>query len=200
MTETINQIMIDLETLSTRQNAIITELGWAVFTKDGIVKSGQYLIDVEDQSRLGGDISGDAMRFWMKENYEQLSGFFDKKEKTTMGNALISLAGVIVTFNIKHVWANSPSFDLAILKHWYGRFNQQLPWIFKNERDFRTINQELIDKGIVVKSEFDWGGKHHAEQDAVNQARLICDFLKFQDSFLHMEIKTNSGNKPSLEL
>lgn len=69
------------------------------------------------------------------------------------------------------IWANSPSFDLCILKNACAQYDLSWPYPFWCERDVRTI------KAITFPGR-NLGNLHHAYKDAVNQALFICDAYK----------------------
>ena len=72
------------------------------------------------------------------------------------------------------VWANGPSFDIAILEHAYGYYN--LPWKYNAARDFRTLRALVppnLGDGIPK------GEAHNALDDAMAQALFVRKALRY---------------------
>ncbi len=82
--------------------------------------------------------------------------------------------------NKQYIWANSPSFDLVILKNLYDIYNMKLEIDFRNERDCRTItamtNTDKIEKPAKMIS-------HNPIHDAVFQAIILKEQLRVQESY-----------------
>jgi len=66
----------------------------------------------------------------------------------------------------KEVWANSPSFDLAMLADAFDYIELKAPWKYYEERDLRTAKRLIECKFPNVA----WQkNDHNALQDAKNQ-------------------------------
>jgi len=73
------------------------------------------------------------------------------------------------------VWANSPSFDCAMLAAGYDAVGSEEPWEFWEERDVRTVKN--LPGAPDVEME-DGENEHDALDDARQQARLVGKTLR----------------------
>lgn len=171
-------IMIDLETLGTRPDAAIIQLGAVLFEP----KSGgkilnnkafnQYIL-VQDGS---GSIDHSTLCFWLTE-----------KSALKMGTALSTearhLAEVLGAFiqwpeqeldlsweAIEGVWAKPDVFDLPVLKSAFNRVGRDAPWDRRASRDAQTLFSL-----VGGAPEIDWTGftHHDALDDAIGQAMQV---------------------------
>jgi hypothetical protein len=82
---------------------------------------------------------------------------------------------------IKHVWANSPSFDCVLLEHAFRQNRLEFPWSFWQWLDFRTAMKAMrFDPKTLPRV----GTHHNAFDDAVWQARAVVAsgwFAKVED-------------------
>ena len=171
-------IMIDLETLGTRPDAAIIQIGAVLFEpkSGGRVLNGNGFnrhVLVQDGS---GSIDHDTLCFWLTEN-----------SAVKMGHELDTLAGplheVLMDFKlwltrdhdlsweaINGVWANPSDFDLPIMKSAFARIGMDVPWDRRATRDARTLFNM-----VGGKPEIDWTGlvAHDALDDAVGQAMQV---------------------------
>ncbi|HET8687070.1 MAG TPA: 3'-5' exonuclease [Methanosarcina sp.] len=172
--------MIDLETLGTNDNCIVIQAGLVLFdpTTDYICKerSRNFLLDTKSQSRTR-DINHDTLIWWLETNPTLLASLLTSKERTPVRDFLTSLRAMMYEDTIKGVWANSPSFDLDIIKSLYDQAGHDLynPISFRKERDVRTI-KDLAKVGIpeteaeMVRRGFEVGAVHNAYYDAIFQS------------------------------
>lgn len=166
-------VMIDIETLDTTPSAVVLSAGWAFFDSQSVLASGQRTFDLNAQMRLGRTISPSTVRWW-KDTPQDLP-------KETPGGSLhhfvagMQMAQMSVSkgapSELEGVWANSPSFDLVILRHWAEQLRLALPWSFRAERDFRTW-RELAKKNGTLADVLNEDA-HDARADAVWQAQLM---------------------------
>ena len=173
------KLMIDLETLGTSNKAHVLSLGVAFFDNEKVHRSAHMLISPEGQEERERSYS--TVMWWLKqasENPEAAKGVTEG-ERLAVANALWSLSRMITEHQPTEVWANSPTFDCAILRDLYGQFALDTPWPFWAERDFRTLKS--LTGGIVPAFE---GVQHNAEADAVYQAKCVIHLLSGQR---HME-------------
>jgi 3' exoribonuclease, RNase T-like len=164
------EVMIDIETLSTHQNAAVLQIGAAAFSlkpDEPAMTLAEWKLDLNSQEAR--HISADTLKWWSTQPHlaSMLNG------KVPWQKALEELRSFIevVTVGTKdvHVWANSPSFDLAILKS----FPHKLPmWHFRNERDFRTARALFPAQPWDSKAV-----EHDALADATAQATHIRKIL-----------------------
>jgi hypothetical protein len=170
----MKNLMVDLETLSTSSNAAIVSIGAVWFDPEKALDDGYYQIyetvNIKSCIDAGFDLCGDTIKWWMAQPKEAQSVFNDPNQNTIQ-KALINLADYIynVNPNVK-VWGNGPSFDNAILANAYRRLNIEQPWMFYNERCYRTLMAMASDMGFKPKI-MEKGVPHNALDDAMHQAK-----------------------------
>ena len=163
--------MIDIETLSTKNNALILTIGAIKFDrKDNIeelkdMETFYYRIEIESSKNIGMDIDPDTLKWWDTQEdeakFEALINTDRKPIKIVLAKLSLFLRGV------HYFWANSPNFDCIILENAYKMCNLVVPWKFWSLRDCRTVydlaNIKLNSVGIT---------KHNSLDDCYNQ--IVC--------------------------
>jgi len=73
------------------------------------------------------------------------------------------------------VWANSPAFDLVLLKSAYKVCKMKAPWHFRDEMDVRTLDNLFpkVRKNISFK-----GDKHVALDDCYHQIKYLSSIFR----------------------
>lgn len=173
----MNHLMIDLETMSTANNAAIISIG-AVFFEPTTGELGETFycnVDLADCQQKGLSIDADTIMWWMKRD-EQVRAAFSK-ESHQLHSALNTLLGFIIsraTPRTLQVWGNGASFDNVILRNAYAAAGATLPWDYYNDRDVRTIVEIGRSLGINPKKDIPLEGTaHNALDDAIHQARYV---------------------------
>jgi 3' exoribonuclease, RNase T-like len=137
-------VMIDLETLSTKANATIVSIAAVRFdsfknylrtkTKVSDLESINLLINIDDQNR---DIDPNTVEWWGQQDQVIVERVFAEKNRMSLANGLKRLAEF--TWNPRRVWCQGTDFDVSILRHAYEENNMKLPWEYWKSRDSRTI-------------------------------------------------------------
>jgi 3' exoribonuclease, RNase T-like len=172
-------VMIDLETLSTKPNALILSVGAAKFYPWGntIIDSFHGAASLD----TFGDtfhIEADTVGFWLSSKQDDARKAWEAMDKNDLGTLLYAfdlwLHGPSNTRAEDpppiYVWANAPSFDCVILRHAYEKIfgAHATPWNFRNERCFRTLRSQA---GELVAPPPEVEPKHTALADAIWQAQ-----------------------------
>jgi len=160
----MNHLMIDIETLGRRPGCIVLSIGAVVFNEETILCSLHIWLDVEAQKQNGQHMELETVMWWLNNG-----GYKQAEDVWGITRALDRIASEIYKYNVERVWANSPSFDLSILKWMFDSYEVDTPWEFWQERDVRTM------KAYLHKSERPLfaGKKHDARQDALHQIDLV---------------------------
>ena len=140
----MTDIIIDIETLSTKTNALILTIGAIKFNRKDCIKDIKemetfYLrVDIDSCKKLKMDIDNDTIKWWENQDtnisYEAL---YNDKDRINIKDALNKLSLFIK--NSKYIWANSPNFDCTILENAFNVCELDIPWKFWNLRDCRTV-------------------------------------------------------------
>ena len=163
--------MIDLETLDTKSSAVILSIGAVAFDEENFLGEFYTVVNTESCVSAGLTISESTQNFWEEQakNNIEAAKILDMSEleiTPTISSALLLLSNFCNQYPDVKVWGNGASFDNAILAYAYTSMSMDIPWMFFNDRCYRTINSIYKD---VSKSGF-IGVKHNALDDAKNQA------------------------------
>lgn len=155
-------IMIDLETLSTRVDAVILSIGAVKFDENKIIDD--FYAPVQKGSQPGRRIDQSTLDWWKEQSPEAFNAAFFDPNAMPLRNALAFLANWVDPD--AKIWANSPDFDCSILAHAYG--DQGVPWKFYNTRCLRTMRElaPQVDKPTNTCV-------HDALADATAQAKHL---------------------------
>ena len=162
-------IMIDLETLGTKPNSTILSVGAVAFNKDGIHDKYYANIDLEDSLHKGYDVDASTIYWWLKQSAE--AGCILSCNLKPIREVLIDLQFFFKKNSPKEVWANSPSFDLVMLKNAFNKENLDIKWNFWDERDYRTFLNLTKQERVVPTV------AHNALEDAIAQATTVMNYL-----------------------
>lgn len=159
-------VMIDIETFDVVETAVITEIAAQIVNvENGIIEDTfNSIIDIDSQK--GRSISGKTLQFW------QMNKMFERyfySEKIDIIQALENLNSFIPENAL--VWANSPQFDLSIIKHAMRMYGITPSWFFYNERDLRTLKSFYPQKTIHIPN---FGTNHVALDDCNYQCHVLC--------------------------
>jgi exodeoxyribonuclease VIII len=169
----MKHVMLDLETLGTGDHAAIVQIGACEFDSREIVSTFHRNIRME--SEHFGNIEGDTLRWWMNQSPDAIASVLQSPLRTPLRTALEDFRSWLVCDRLA-IWANSPSFDLRLLRQAYERCGMKPPWKFYQELDHRTIKHlgRLLN---VPRLQFE-GTKHNALDDAMNQASYLMAVLQ----------------------
>ncbi len=170
--------MIDLETLGTRPDAAIIQVGAVLFEpRSGgkILNGGGFDRHVKVQDGTG-TVDHGTLCFWLKEPHAKQMGELLEEKATALLSVLLDFvqwpmnACGLTWEAINGVWAHPSDFDLPILKSAFARIGQDAPWDRRATRDARTLYSL-----VGGPPEIDWTGftPHDAFDDAVGQAMQV---------------------------
>jgi hypothetical protein len=178
----MNNVMLDLETISNGPNAAIISIGAVMFDPStGNLGAEFYTtINIEDAMKYG-QADGSTIAWWMRQS-DEARAVFNDGDSTTLEMALIEFSewiSQIDSFKSINVWGNGCSFDNVILSNAYNKVGMKQPWPFWGDRDVRTI----VDlgrkiKGIDPKKNMQLDGvAHNALDDAKFQAKYVSEIF-----------------------
>lgn len=174
--------MIDLETLGVTPHSVITSIAVVQFDilTGSISREFFGNIDIQTSLDLGFTINGDTLEWWFSQP-NRLEMF---RNKQPIKKILKDLEEFLIGYNTKkeeqtkkrtYVWGNGSSFDLGILASAFTRCDMNIPWLFYNERDVRTL-VSLIPE--VKKNMVNNGTPHNALDDCKFQIAYCCEIWK----------------------
>lgn len=173
--------MIDVESLSTRSNALLLSIGACLFNR----ATGEIGTKREWVVHCSGDgyhVCAQTKKWWEGQPAEARERVFNNPNTVPVKVGLQELTDLLLnetTGTQRHgcrIWGNGPTFDLTIVGNAYrteGLSGQ--PWAYGNERDVRTmvdLGRELFDFDPKTDMPFE-GVKHSASDDAAHQAAYV---------------------------
>lgn len=165
----MNRMMIDIETLSTRPDAAVLSIGYCIFNNNSVSVPQEFLMDVDEQIRLGRHVDFSTICWWMGQGDEAKDLVFSKNDhRMDIVGAQRAFKWVIEEWNIKEVWSHG-FMDLAVLSH---MFDDDTPWSFRDQRDTRTLSS-LYPGVDRPQPEI----PHSAGSDAFAQALWVRDMM-----------------------
>lgn len=157
------ELMVDIETLSTRPDAAIISVAAVFFNVDTKqFATPTFYVEVDHETLTAFHIDPDTVAWWAKQTQPMPRG------TTPLAVALKDLIAFIQGNPPARIWAKSPSFDLVILKEACQKLDLIWPIPFWQERDIRT----LIDIAKLPKNS---RPTHNAIEDCISQIRAVTD-------------------------
>lgn len=160
--------MLDIETLSTRPDAVILTFGAVKFdpyTKD--FGDGIYhRIHVDEQIDLGRHVDDNTVNWWATQADDIREEALGEEGRISLDQFTRELNKFIVGTNC--IWAQGPVFDIVILENLYRQLGKPAPWNYWQIRDSRTLLSTYGDPRKKNKA-----GLHNALEDCVSQAEAV---------------------------
>jgi DNA polymerase III epsilon subunit-like protein len=164
-------IMIDLETLSTRANALILTIGAIKFDTRKELKKLKDMdtfyrrITIESGIQIGCHKDPITVQWWNEQDPESKLEAFSPNNRVTIQDALKDLSKWFGNSKFTKVWAHGPQFDITILDEAYKNCGLDPPWKFWNIRCTRTV----YCMGGVKMIDLPSNNKHHSLWDSYRQ-------------------------------
>lgn len=174
-------IMLDLETLGTRPGCAILAIGAVRFGTDlphGIGDAFYQVVSTASCTRRHGlHIDPSTVKWWKMQRTEARDVIAEAEAcKVGLASALANFSEYLARqggVNSISLWGNGADFDISIIAACYHACDLPLPWQFWNNRCFRTLrNLSGAKKKPAALI------KHHALEDAVDQAKEAVEILK----------------------
>lgn len=133
--------MLDLETLSTKPNAVILSLGAVKFdpfsdridAEDGL----DIRVNVDQQIQLGRDVQEETLDWWAKQPAEIRDDALGDHGRIDLDKLVKELNRFLV--GVDDIWCQGPVFDIVILENLYSQLSTPVPWQYWQIRDSRTL-------------------------------------------------------------
>ena len=166
-----DRVMLDIETLGTDPGAAILSIGAVAFDENGPTGATFHRqIRLTSCQTAGLEIDAETLAWWLDQDDAA-------KGVLTGGEDLETVLGEFIEwyrdYNPSEVWANSPSFDCAILEAAFEAVGRREPWTYYEQRDVRTIRN--LPAAVALDRT---GIEHDALDDAMHQAREVAATLE----------------------
>jgi len=162
-------VVIDLETLSTKHNPVILSIGAVKLRGREIVSKYIATIDIQSCLDVGLQIDGDTLKWWFKQS---------KEAREVFENGISSLPAALEAFaawlrkDDYYIWGYPATSDNIWLESAYDACKLERPWPFWANRCLATLSKEYPE--IVCKEP---EIAHNALHDAEVQAQYLLDLL-----------------------
>lgn len=176
------EIMLDLETMSTKRNAAIMAIGAAEmdFEKGEIVDTFYVTVDLVSSFENGGHICPIAVKWWLRQKDDARYGLLTDSIPITA--ALIRYQQWLESKSQREqliIWGNGVTFDNVIidntiLRDAFERLEWQCPWPSWNDMCYRTMQSMYPE----VKATKRIGVAHNALDDAKSQALHLIEIME----------------------
>lgn len=161
-----NMSMVDLETLSTKEDAVILSLGLVVFSKDTVHERLYREFDVTEQIASGRRVSRDTQDWWRRTNPEELHRLLCESTMDASVDLIAEDVESMMDFwKAKEVWSRG-YMDFGIL------MNLGVPLQYWQHRDVRTLDVFLKSKKKAT---------HNALEDCEIQVEQVQEVMRGWD-------------------
>lgn len=168
-----SDVMIDIETLGNRPYSLILSIAALEFNRRTGKTGREFycIIDLASCKKYDFKIDPETVLWWLGQSVEARGEFTGNKPKADIKTALDQFYRFISKLDKNvNVWANSPSFDCARIREAYALTgSDKTPWTYRQERDYRTIAAEHLEKLPKNKSRV----AHNALDDCYNQVESL---------------------------
>lgn len=167
-------LMVDTETMSTQPDAALLSIGAVFFDLRSETLGPTFCrtIHLGSSAAAGGRIDASTVLWWLRQGDEARKAVAYNGEPIEVVLRDFAL-WVQETCRVEDCrpWGNSAAFDLTIIRTAYERLGLKAPWLWWNERDFRTVNNmhPNVEYALEEKGE----GAHNALTDAIFQAEHL---------------------------
>jgi hypothetical protein len=171
-------IMLDIETLGTKPGSIILSIGAVRFDVKGVHDTFYHKIHPATAEEVGLQMDAATVVWWMAQSEEARKEAF---------SGCFALVDMLIEFNAwvtrscsqakgpARMWGNGAAFDNVLLRAAYEACHLEGPWQHWNDRCYRTV-KNLFPQ---VPKPAPQGVRHHALDDAKNQARHMIEIIKY---------------------
>lgn len=156
----MKDLMLDLETLGTHNNSVITQIGACYFDRysGDIGKTLCVNISINSCLESGLSVDGGAIKFWLEHEPTFL------KEAVPLSKALQEFRDFCHKKAI--IWSHA-TFDAVLLLNAYNKIGQGSPFSYRSIRDIRTLTdlariKRVREEGVDPKT-------HNALEDCIYQ-------------------------------
>lgn len=173
-------VMLDLETLGTRPGCSVLSIGAVEFDPhSGKLGSEFYEVISRRSCRDKGLLEdADTIAWWSRQNAQAKKVLDDAEAcKQGLGGALVLFTRYLEKFGKRnlYVWGCGADFDQPIIAACYATVSYPLPWLYYNNRCYRTLRALGKVSGDAPPRH---GVYHNALDDAKTQALQAINIVQ----------------------
>lgn len=171
-------LMLDIETLSTKPNAVILSLGAVKFdpytNRIDVDEGLDIRVDVDEQTAMGRDVQEETLNWWATQPKEVQEAALGEQGRASIEEFTRRLNKIMV--GADQIWCQGPAFDMVIIEDLYRSIGKPTPWQFWQVRDSRTLFGVFGDPRDKNRA-----GAHNALMDCCYQAMGVQQVYKQQN-------------------
>lgn len=173
----LHHIMLDLETLGTRSNAVIAVIAAVYFDPETGETGKEFYkrINIDSCEDIGLMIEAETAEWWLNQDAEAGKEIFSQENRISILQALVAFAGFLNIEEDVFIWGNSARFDCGLLENAYHALSLEIPWHHWNERDVRTLVSFAPE---VKKNTIREGTHHNALDDCYHQIKYCSKIVR----------------------
>lgn len=178
--KTFKHVMLDLETMSTGDDAVLTGIGAVEFNIETGERGREFYekVDIQSCLDLGMTVDGSTIYWWLEQSEAARMELI--RDRKSIQQVLFKMSHWFAACHPNfQIWGNGKSFDLPKLRTAFTKVSQSTPWHYYNERDVRTM--VMLRPGVKDSIPFK-GIKHHAISDCRYQIDLVCEIWEVMQS------------------
>ena len=168
--------VVDLETLSRKENAHILSIGIVTIDLDlpldrAIIRQDCMVLDKNQPHRF---VDLDTLDWWQKQTEEAYNKVFQPVDTRSLKSVVSSFSRYLD----KHpypIWGYGSEFDNVILAHAFDQF--EYVWPYQLNRCLRTLKHVVLSRTSDLSLPKFEGVRHDALADALYQAKLLHTFI-----------------------
>jgi exodeoxyribonuclease VIII len=165
--------VLDLETMGKGPRAAIVAIGCVRIEQGAITDTLYRRVNLESSLQAGLEVDASTVNWWLNQEAAARAEVDGSQAAVLLPIALNALSNFIAEGNAL-VWGNGSSFDNVIVRSALDACGMGTLWHFWNDRDLRT----LLALYPEVKALPFEGTKHHAEHDALHEAKQLLAALQ----------------------
>lgn len=172
----MNDLMIDIETLSIKDTAAVISIGACFFDTKTKEIGAKFSMNLKlDEQLKNRTVDADTLKWWFTQSDAAKRVFSEEALPTDIVLKTFA-AWVLANARVEEVrpWGNGATFDISILENLFRQYNIDPPWVFWNVRDLRTFREYVAGNAKVTKLGID----HNALDDAMSQAKYVMEHVK----------------------
>lgn len=167
-------VTLDLETLSTRPDAVILSLGAIKFNPYSLEPHYEELemrLDVDEQLSMGRHVMDSTMEWWGSQSPEVQEAAFGDENRISVADFMRRLNKFVNRAD--EIWCQGPVFDIGILENLYRQMETPSPWQYWSIRDSRTLFKVFGERRNMSRT-----NAHNAVADCIAQSRGIQEIIR----------------------
>lgn len=175
--EPLDDMMVDLETFGSKSFSVIISIcAINCNLKTGAIgKIFKRNISLDSCLSAGLKIQAETLLWWLNQKPKTLKSCLEnsiplKQALMEFDNYFCSLENPQIK-----IWGNSNKFDLGLLENAYDSVGLIKPWMFRKERDMRTL---ISDHEEIKSNHVYTGDLHDPVHDCLNQIQICHKVYK----------------------